>query len=418
MKKLFRLLMVPSLLCVCALGQSTESVLYSFQGAPDGGYPSGGLLFDEAGNIYGTTVGGGANCAKYGGCGIVYELSPTVSGYTETVIYDFCPTIVNGRCPDGAQPWGGLIADRFGNLYGTTFLEGSANLGVVFELSPPQVQGGAWTEKTLWSFGVRKNDGERPFQGKLNWDAMGNLYGTTEFGGSHGDGTVFELNPDGNGGWNEKVLLSFGGADGVNPQYGIAVDGSGNLYGTASFGGIVNSACSAGCGTVFELSPSADGWDGRMLYKPTGVNGANPNSSISIDSKGNLYGTLQFAGDAGCYVNDGCGGVFRLSPTSGGGFVRTSFLFDGQGNNGGNPWAGVLPDSGQDAVFGTTYWGNNVFEVKGHTETVLYQFCSQPKCTDGNQPLAGTVVSHDGLLYGVTGYGGDFNSGVVYSVTK
>ncbi len=327
---------VLALCCAGALGQSTESVLYSFQGSPDGDYPSGGLLFDEAGNIYGTTVGGGANCAKYGGCGIVYELSPTVSGYTETVIYDFCPTIVNGRCPDGAQPYGGLIADQLGNLYGTTFLEGSKNFGVVFELSPPEAPGGSWTQKTLWSFGTRKNDGLYPLQGKLNWDKAGNLYGTTANGGKHGDGTVFELSPDGNGGWSEKVLLSFDGTDGKDPQYVVAIDAAGNLYGTAFAGGTANSACSAGCGTVFEMSPSGQSWTGHVIYRPTGLDGRDPNSNIAIDAAGNLYGTLEYGGDSGCYAQSGCGGVFKLTPTGQGGYMRSSFLFDGEGKDGGN----------------------------------------------------------------------------------
>jgi uncharacterized repeat protein (TIGR03803 family) len=402
--------------CAFAVGQSTESVLYSFAGAPDGGYPSGGLLFDVAGNIYGTTVGGGTHCPDQGGCGIVYELSPSLTGYTESVLYNFCTTNVQNRCPDGANPYGGLISDKLGNLYGTTFLGGSKGLGVVFELSPPSVQGGSWTETTLWTFGERKDDGLRPFQGKLNWDAAGNLYGTTQFGGSHGDGTVFELSPNGTGSWKETILLSFAGTDGNSPQYGVAIDADGNLFGTASFGGVVNSLCSDGCGTVFELSPSANGWTGRILYKPTGANGSNPDTAITIDPEGNLYGTLQFGGAAGCYAQAGCGGVFKLVPSSGGRITKYSFLFDGQGEDGGNPWAGVLVEG--DSAFGTTYFGNNVYEIKGKTETVLYQFCSQPSCVDGNEPLAGALVSHDGLLYGVTAYGGESDNGVVYSVTK
>jgi uncharacterized repeat protein (TIGR03803 family) len=416
MKNISLWLCAAVMFCAFSSAQSTESVLYSFGGAPDGGYPSGGLLFDAPGNVYGTTVLGGNHCLSQQGCGTVYELSPSLDGYSETILYSFCTTDDPYTCPDGAEPWGGLVSDSSGNLYGATSL-GGRGYGTVFELSPPIVQGGAWTESVLWEFGNTKGDGRGPFQGKLNWDTAGNLYGTTSAGGAYRRGTVFELSPKPGGGWAEAVLFSFSGADGADPFYGVAIDAAGNLYGTTNGGGIKSSHsyCQDGCGTVFELMPSANGWTEQLLYRPTGAGGARPNSNISADASGNLYGTLEYGGDQGqCYAQSGCGGVFKLVPKAGGGGTRYSFLFNGQ--NGGNPWAGVLVDG--DAVFGTTSWGDNVFEIKGRTESVLYQFCSQPNCTDGTEPLAGALVSRDGVLYGVTAAGGEFNNGVVYSVTK
>ncbi len=416
MTKLITCLLLALLFCAAAFAQSTETVLYSF-GAyqTDGVGPTGGLLFDTQGNIYGTTLGGGTHtCGDDGGCGTVYELSPSPGGYTETILYNFCSTNNPSTCLDGAEPWGGLICDKFGNLYGATFAGGNGN-GVAFELSPPASQGGAWTETTLWEFGVRKRDGVGPYQGKLNWDAArGNLYGTTEFGGTDGLGTVFELSPNGSGGWNERVLLSFSGPNGVNPQYGVAIDSAGNLFGTAQDGGITGGACAGGCGTVFELMQSGDRWSSRILYKPNGTKGRNPNSALSIDSEGNLYGTLEFGGTSGCYADEGCGAVFKLAPKSGGGVARYSLLLDSQA---GNPMAGVLVDGAKNGLVGTSYWGDNVYQIRNGALAILYQFCSLPNCSDGTDPSPGTPVSRAGVIYGATGEGGMFGVGVIYAVS-
>ncbi len=413
MKKPIVCLCLSLLFCAAAVAQSTETVLYSFAGRPDGVSPSGGLLFDSAGNIYGTTVSGGTHSCTYNvGCGTVYELTPSANGYIETILYNFCGTNNSSTCNDGANPSGGLIWDRFGNLYGATFGGGIGD-GIVFELSPPVSQGNSWTETTLWEFGIRKNDGIHPYQGRLNWDTAGNLYGTTWDGGSHGDGTVFELSPNGSGGWNEKVLLNFSGANGEAPVYGVAIDAAGNLYGTAPYGGPVTASCSSGCGTVFELSPAANGWIRRLIYGPTGMNGSNPFSTLSIDSEGNLYGTLAYGGESGCYADRGCGVLFRLAPNSEGEFKKYSVLLNAQT---GNPMAGVAVGA-DGGLIGTSYWGNNVYEIKNGTAATLYQFCSQPACADGTDPSAGIPVLHNGIIYGNTLGGGEFGNGVVYSVS-
>jgi uncharacterized repeat protein (TIGR03803 family) len=386
--------------------QATETVLWNFGHDGDGASPSGRLIFDASGNIFGTTEVGGTNCLSNGGCGTVFELSPSASGWTETVLYDFCSATF---CSDGSIPFAGLVFDKQGNLYGTTWEGGSRGVGTVFELSPP-LQGGQWTETVLWSFGSTKTDGAYPRLGALNWDTAGNLYGTTELGGANGlngQGTVYELSPNSIGGWTETIIHSFDGQNGDGPDYGVAIDSAGNLYGTTVEGG------SAGLGLVYMLSPSSSGkWKETVVYTFKGQNGANPVSPISIDASGNLYGTFSSGGRGSCLYGT-CGGVFKLTPKMGGGVSESSFLFDGQ--DGGNAYSGVLLDDQTGNLFGTTQGGNDVYAIRGTKETVLYTFCSLPDCADGVYP--GPLTYHDGKLYGVAGAGGIYeNSGVVYSL--
>jgi uncharacterized repeat protein (TIGR03803 family) len=188
------------------IGGWNEAVLYSFTNNGDGAGPFGGLVFDTASNLYGTTGGGGG---MYGG-GTVFELSFASGAWVETTLYSFCPA---PGCKDGSEPWDNLIFDRSGNLYGTTRGGGAyGNFGVVFELVS---NNGTWTEKVLHSFGKSK-DGWNSFN-SLVFDTAGNLYGVAEFGGAHGYGIVFELMPKANGKWVEKVLHSFNdnGKDGL-----------------------------------------------------------------------------------------------------------------------------------------------------------------------------------------------------------
>src|SRR5208337_2813918 len=203
-------------------GGWTEKVLYSFKfTGMDGTYPNPGLIFDAAGNLYGTTSYGGA----YGSYGTVFELTPTKGGgWTEQVLHSF-----NYDGTDGADPFAGLIFDAAGNLYGTTQSGGTYGPGTVFELTP--MQGGGWKEQVLYSFNFNGADAEYPYAG-LIFDKAGNLYGTTEaggthyrttrFGGTYNVGTVFELTPTQGGGWTEKLLHSFNntGKDGYRPYAG------------------------------------------------------------------------------------------------------------------------------------------------------------------------------------------------------
>ena len=222
-------------------GGWTETVLHTFSGYTDGGSPWAGLVFDTAGNLYGTTPYGGDYYA-----GTVFELTPTAGGgWTKQVLHSFSPD-----CTDGYEPYAGLIFDTAGNLYGTTSAGGTYSCngsqgGTVFELTP--TEGGGWTETVLHSFNSNGTDGIIPYA-SLVFDTAGNLYGTTVSGGTYNYGTVFKLSP-GEGGWTETVLHTFNGTDGAAPYAGLIRDAAGNLYGTTFLGGAY------GGGTVFELTP-------------------------------------------------------------------------------------------------------------------------------------------------------------------
>ena len=268
-------------------GGWNEKVLYHFSGYGDGQYPHASLVFDAAGNLYGETDNGGIYCDLHQGCGTVFELSRNGDGtWTEKVLHSF------GNGTDGEGPLGGLILDASGNLYGTTYGGGTYNPGgTVFELSPNG--DGSWTETVLHSFGLFP-DGAEPWGG-LTFDKAGNLYGTTSTGGAYPNGgTVFELTPNGDGTWTETVLHSFGNVpDGLEPLYGSLIfDAVGNLYGTTTQGGI------DGYGTVFELSPDGSGgWTETVLYNFGAPPDATYPASVILDAAGDLYGTSLYGGD-------------------------------------------------------------------------------------------------------------------------
>jgi uncharacterized repeat protein (TIGR03803 family) len=279
-------------------GSWTEKVLYSFGAyGTDGVVPYAGLIFDAAGNLYGTTYAGGT----YYQYGTVFELTPAAGGgWTEKVLHNF---VANGT--DGYYPWAGLAFDRFGNLYGTTSTGGTYEGGIVFELTP--AGSGGWTETVLHRFG-NAMDGSGPLAG-LIFDAAGNLYGTTSGGGTY-DGTVFELTPAGGGSWTEKVLWSFGsGTDGFAPQVGLVFDAAGNLYGTTPWGG------TNGYGTVFELTPAGSGgWTEAVLHNFNEFgngDGYYPLAALILDAAGNLYGTTSVGGT----YNNGTVFELQLPPT-------------------------------------------------------------------------------------------------------
>jgi uncharacterized repeat protein (TIGR03803 family) len=416
-----------------------ETVLYSFAGgANDGMDPSAGLIADSQGNLYGTTqFGGGSGCSASGpgaepgspkliGCGIVFELTPTISGgWTETVLYHFC-TLAN--CSDGSRPFAGLIADGKGNLYGTTSAGGGSGCsamgpggcGTVFELTP--ASGGGWTETVLRAFTNSPSDGALPLAGLIA-DSQGNLYGTTSAGGANGYGTVFELTPGG----IETVLYNFcfvaNCNNGVYPQAGLLADSKGNLYGTTLEGG------TSGYGTVFELSPPAivgGAWSITVLHAFTekGSDGSHPLAGLIADTSGNLYGTTYNGGNAGGY-----GTVFELSPPAiaGGAWSETlPHIFTG-GSDGSVPHAGLIADTSGN-LYGTTQLGGGtrhagtVFELTpatggGWTKTVLYNFCILTPCDDGGIPLAGLIADSKGNLYGTNSIGGTLDSGTVFELT-
>ena len=282
-----------------ANGKWAEKVLHRF-GGKDGFTPTASLIFDTKGNLYGTTLGGGT----YGG-GTVFELTPNGSGqWTGSLLYSFSSG--NG----GFNPYAGVILDTQGNLYGTATSGGAYDLGTVFELTPGS--NGQWTETLLYSFGSSRKDGSVPYGG-LIFDTAGNLYGTGFDGGTHGYGAVFEMTPGTNGQWTETLLYSFGSIrnDGWLPMGNLVFDASGNLYGSTYAGGVQRSACDTyGCGTVFELSPGANGtWTEQILHRfGKGKDGANPQSGPILDSSGNLYGTTPLGGAYGY------GTAFKITP--------------------------------------------------------------------------------------------------------
>ncbi len=216
-------------------GSWTESVLYSFTQGGDGQHAWGGVIFDPSGNLYGTTVYGGAY-----GYGAIYKLTPSGSGWTESILYSF-----NGGT-DGANPYAGLISDQAGNLYGATGFAGSGNGGTAFELAS---SGGGWAFNVLYSFTGASGQFAAGPVANLAFDTAGNLYGTTHGDGPYNYGTVFKLTPA-SGSWNYSSLHDFtGGVDGGYPRSNIIFDKNGNMYGTAAGGGTMN------YGVVFEITP-------------------------------------------------------------------------------------------------------------------------------------------------------------------
>ena len=348
----------------------TENVLHVFQGKQhnDGEFPSGGVIADASGNIYGTSsYGGTGDCVLLGikgGCGTVFELSPpqTKAGtWTYTILYSF----KGGK--DGYLPFGDLVFDSAGNLYGATYFGGGKGTtcdpdyyqycGTVFELSPPRMKGGKWAEKVLYSF-AGGTDGANP-NGGLVLDIKGAVYGTTANGGNQGCktassigcGTAFELRPSETGGrWVEKQLHVFAGGprDTGVPDAGLIFDGKGNLYGTTFGGTNTNSA-------VFSLTPPAKGagaWRETLLVDFNNCGGyfqCGP-SGLMFDSLGNLYSATNV--------------VFRMNPPKKGGRWTLTALHKFQGPPDGRSPTGMI--FGQaSAIYGATLYGGTGQQCQG-----------------------------------------------------
>ncbi len=386
----------------------SEQVIFNFTVAT-GGNPESSLLQDSAGRLYGTTYDGGdVNCGFSSGCGVVFELAPKAGG-----TWNYRQLYVFKNPTDGLSPRGNLLFDPAGSLYGITEAGGGAPLypGTVYKLTP--AGSGAWTKSTIHVFGS-SGDGTDPRDG-LTMDAAGNLYGTTYRGGAYGAGTVYELMTNSDGSWTEKVLYSFGAQkrDGASPWAGVTLDTTGNLFGTTELGGTAN------LGTVFELSPDASGgWVESTIYSLKNLGWQYPISPVLLDSAGHLYVTTT----GGPYStgnifelaqrSDGSWGAKLLYAFGGyptdGGDPQGPLVFDKAGNLYGATYAGGSSGTNHGTVYKLIPHSNGTW-----SETVIYSFTD----TDGMEPAGGVTFGKRGVLYGTTQYGGSANLGTVFEIT-
>jgi uncharacterized repeat protein (TIGR03803 family) len=377
----------------------TDQILHSFSGS-DGIRPNGILVFDASGNLYGTTQSGGSTGCGGRGCGTVFELSPESGGtWSYKVIHTFGGS-------DGATPMWGVVFDAAGNLYGTTAYGGANNFGDVFQLQPTET---GWTENVLYNFtGV--DDGANPFSGVV-LDASGNLYGTTVNGAANKQGTVFELSKSGSS-WLFKVLLDLYNIDGTGPSP-LVFDTAGNLYGTAASGGFNRNHMR---GTIFELSPSSGGtWTSSVIFAFTGPEtfGENPAGGVVFDKTGNIYGTLENGG-----FGDAFGGsIYELQTPSLEEMDWATFTrFPASPHPPLSPVAldsanniyVALSGDGASVCYGAILKiGKDVYEI--------YNFSASS--SDGHFPLGGIVLDAENNIYGATSSGGGAGYGTIFKVT-
>jgi len=403
--------------------QIKYKTLHTFNGT-DGAVPAGTLIFDAAGNIYGTTFSGGnyTSGCNTGSCGTVYELTPNGDGtWTEQVLHAF-------TSDEDYNPDAGVVFDAAGNLYGMT--NGGPHSGDVYQLVPQA--GGGWSEKALYLMGG-PYDGNP--QGGMTFDAAGNLYGTAGWGCGYGDGVscVFEMTPSG-GSWTFNLLYGLDGSAGWYPSGTTPIfDAKGNIYATTAFGG--NGGCSPygngcyGLGVVFELSPNANGtWTETLLHTFTGgKDGESPACPLVFDAAGNLYGTTYAGGKYGK------GNVFRLVPNANGTWtLQVLHQFTG-GNDGSMPLGGVIFDAAGN-LYGTARTGGAygygvVFQLSpgpdgGVRYRVVHAFKdtrSDPGAYPGGSPnwAGGNLVfDASGNLYGTTSGDGSKTFGTVFEITR
>jgi uncharacterized repeat protein (TIGR03803 family) len=415
---LFTLLLVTS-----SWAASIEEVLHVFQGTP-GTYPTFGVISDAAGNLYGTTTQGGhaAACGSDSGCGIIFKLTPNSTGWSYSVLYVFKGG-QDGASPIGSLVFDGAGNLYGATATGGDSKSCVGGCGTVFELTP--TSSGGWTESVLYRF-QGASDGEAPAAGVV-FDDAGNLYGTTGNGGTgcrFSCGTVYELSPSSGGGWREQILYNFQGANGntdaAYPDSGLIFDASGSLYGTSAGGGA--GPCSGslgGCGTVFELAPkSGGGWTESVLYRFQGSQDGQAPFGVVLDPSGNLYGSTTLGGS-----KSDCGTVFELTPQSGAGWHETILRRFRCDKAGGYP-DGVIRDPAGN-IYGSTLGldvvtDGTVFELSlssgKWTLNVLRRFTGSK---GGNRPSVPSLDSTSTHLFGTTFYeGANFSGfGVVFEIT-
>jgi uncharacterized repeat protein (TIGR03803 family) len=397
--------------CVLALlpgAAAAQKVTTLLNFSANGGIePYAKLILDGGGNLYGvTSTGGKPTATNPYPAGTVFEMSPASgkSGWAETVLYTFA----GGT--DGSEPAGALLADSKGDLFGTTYLGGSEGDGTVFELVKPK-PGKKWKEKILFNF--TGTNGNQPFAG-LVADGAGDLFGVTTSGGQFNQGAVFELKAKT---YAETVLYSFAGPEGNTPNGALVIDGAGNLFGTAS-----SSSVSPYAGSVFELSPPAAGgsyWTFTQLHAFTGgADGGSPQGAMVEDGSGNLYGAT-FGG-----TGMGNGTLFELSPSPGsftGYTYQVDFTFTGSA--GSNPFGDLSLDSSGN-LWGSLLNGTDVNSSGGlfvvsppsggsdsWAQSVSYQFNGS---SGGYSPYAGLTLDGKGNAYGANFSGGKSGVGTVF----
>ncbi|MBV8824881.1 MAG: VCBS repeat-containing protein, partial [Hyphomicrobiales bacterium] len=366
--------------------------------------PSAGFIADANGNLFSTTRQEGTGTAF----GTVFEIAKTATGYASS------PTILaTFDGVDGQSPVAGLIADANGDLFGTAEGGGSWGFGTVFEIAKTAT-GYASSPTVLVNF--TGADGQYPRAGLLA-DANGNLFGTTSQGGSSGFGTVFEIAKTADGyASSPTVLVSFNGADGRNPAAGLIADANGNLFGTTEEGG------SSGFGTVFEIAKTAGGYASSptVLVNFNRTDGAAPDGALLADANGDLFGTTSQGGSSGF------GTVFELAKTTGGyASSPTTLVSFNYAADGASPPAGLIADANGN-LFGTTMvfgpaGGGTAFEIPktatgyASSPTTLVSF-SNTNTTDGHQPAAGLFADANGNLLGTTNWGGSSNVGTAFEI--
>jgi uncharacterized repeat protein (TIGR03803 family) len=352
---------------------------------------------------------------------VVLLVNAAWSASAEKVIHTF----TGGN--DGIDPAVTLAADSAGNLYGTTVSGGTGTLcdngcGTIFELSP--IAGGKWKETVIYNF-TGGSDGKNPYGG-VTLDAKGNLYGTTVAGGSGGAcagdgcGVVYLLSKSGKN-WVQTVMYNFtGGFDGFGPGSALVFDTAGNLYGTTPDGGNLHKCSGGGCGVVYQISPTrGGGWHETVLHTFTGGGDGAVGSlgPLMIDKAGNIFGVAELGGDPSCQ----CGTVYRLSSANGRWRFKTLHAFKGL-PQAGFPYGGVIADS-KGNLYGTTYFGGangsgSVYKLAKSAGKFTESVVHQFKGGhDGSQPYYGLVLDKAGDLVGTTAIGGGSGQGVVFQVT-
>jgi uncharacterized repeat protein (TIGR03803 family) len=401
--------------------QITLDTILAFSGDTTGFTPESNLVADSAGNLYGTTGDSFADT--------VYELSPNSDGtWTESVLW---------TSSLGSEPYNiraGVTFDSKGNLYGTSIFGGANGCGQVFKLTS---NGGTWTYSDVLDFDCASGGSQGT--GGVIFDRAGNMYGTTSFGGTYNWGTIYKLSPNANGAWTETILHNFTfGTDGGYPGHGDLVFGpKGSLYGNTGQGAEGNcQAWTTGCGTVYELSPSSSGtWTFTVLHSFTGAgDGGVPQSTMTFDKAGNLYGTTFLGGDDSCnygYGNGpGCGVVFELTPGANGVWTeKVLHKFKG-GEDGAYPFGGIIFDNAGN-LYGNTLGGGNtncfyggcgtIYELSpnssvGMIPKILVRFDGAPLAAPYN-----SLLILRGNLYGTTSgetTGTNDNMGGVYELTR